>query len=131
MMTLRTQSDAHIARLEDFVRRRDYKGYDPYDALNSTLLSALTRGSKWGRIACTQLLKRCPVNLRPLVGIRPGENPKALGLFLEAYARLYRREPNQAFAGSARRLIRRLAALRSPAPGGHGWGYNFDWQSRA
>jgi len=120
-----------LTRLEHFVQRHDYAGYDPYDALNSPVLCAASGGTKWGRIACTQLLKRCPVNVRPFLGIRPGHNPKALGLFLEGYARLHRREPCDEFADSAAYLIRRLAELSTPTRSGHGWGYNFDWQSRA
>ena len=123
--------DTHLVKLADYASERDYTGYDPYDALNSPLLRAASLGLKWGRIAWIQLMKRCPVNLRPLVGVRPGQNPKALGLFLEGYARLHRRDPRGEYAARAAHLVRRLAALRVPSRSGHGWGYNFDWQSRA
>src|SRR5207245_4920672 len=108
----------HLHRLRAYVENREYAGYDPYDALNSPLLRVANGGTKWCRIACIQLLKRCPVNLRPLLGIRPGQNPKALGLFLEGYARLYRRERRDEYADSAAYLIRRLAALFTPTRSG-------------
>ena len=126
-----SQIETQIAKLQEFVCQRNYAGYDPYDALNSPVLRAASCGTKWGRIVCTQILKRCPLNVRPLLGIRFGQNPKALGLFLEGYARLYRREPRDEFLQSANYLIRRLASLSTPTRSGHGWGYNFDWQSRA
>ncbi len=126
-MTLETR----LARLADYASERDYAGYDPYDALNSPLLRTASLGLKWGRIASIQLMKRSPVNLRPFLGIRPGQNPKALGLFLEGYARLYRQDPRGEYAARAAHLVRRLAALRVPSRSGYGWGYNFDWQSRA
>jgi hypothetical protein len=122
---------AQIAKLARFVETRNYAGDDPYDALNSPLLRALSCGTKWGRIACIQALRQSPVNLRRLLGIRPGQNPKALGLFLEGYARLHRLEPRGEYAERARYLVRRLAALRALSRSGHGWGYNFAWQSRA
>ena len=125
------QIKARLTQLENFARVRDYAGYDPYDALNSPILRILSMGTKWGRVACTQALKRCPVNFRPLLGIRPGQNPKGLGLFLEGYARLHRLEPRDEYFERASHLIRRLAAQCSLTKSGHGWGYNFGWQSRA
>lgn len=122
--------DQSIDRLEKFVVERGYAGYDPYDALNSRLLRTASLGTKWGRIACIQFLKRCPLNLRPALRVQPGQNPKALGLFLEAYVRLHRRNPVKQYADRAAPLISRLAELRSVTASGHGWGYNFDWQSR-
>ena len=59
----------------DSIRRwgeeRDWRGYDPYDALNSPLAPYLTLGTSFGRRALTQAVKRSPVNLRPLLRIRP------------------------------------------------------------
>jgi len=123
--------EKHLNRLEEFARERRYSGYDPYDALNSPLLRAATCGTRWGRITLTQLVRRCPINLRPLLGIAPGENPKALGVFLEGYARLHRFAPNDEYAEAADYLIDRLGSLCTSSNSGHGWGYNFDWQSRA
>ncbi|MBQ9875420.1 MAG: hypothetical protein IJM30_13280 [Thermoguttaceae bacterium] len=105
-----------------WARARNYEGVDPYDALNSPFATALSLGTRFGRIALTQLLRRSPINLRPLLGIRPGANPKALGLFLESLVKLDRHEECDA-------LVRRLADLRSPASGS-AWGYNFPWQNR-
>jgi hypothetical protein len=121
----------HLKRLEEFARERRYSGYNPYDALNSPFLRAATFGTKWGRITLTQIVRRCPINLRPLLGIPPGENPKALGLFLEGYARLHRLAPRGEYAEAADYLLDRLDSLRTSSSSGHGWGYNFDWQSRA
>ncbi|MFI5401816.1 MAG: hypothetical protein ACHQ1G_02690 [Planctomycetota bacterium] len=56
--------------LEAYLARTGMTGYDPYDALNSPILRALSLGRKWPRIAFTQALKALPVNLRPLLLIR-------------------------------------------------------------
>ncbi len=112
------------------MERRDYAGYDPYDALNSPLLRLLTRRSKWCRIACTQALKRCPVNLRPLLAVRKGHNPKAIGLFLWGYAKLNRLAPQPEYQDRIGYLLDLLGELRCPGYSGNCWGYNFDWQSR-
>jgi len=70
-----------LERLRQFVEGRDYAGYKPYAALNSPFLRLLSLGTKWGRMAWTQFFRRCPLNLRPLLGITKQVNAKALGLF--------------------------------------------------
>ena len=70
-----------------YVEDADYAGYDPYDALNSPILQILSVRSKWLRVLFTQLFRRCPINLRPLLLIKKEHNSKGLGLFLEGYSR--------------------------------------------
>jgi hypothetical protein len=133
---------ASLERLLAYIEREEYRGYDPYDALNSPLLRWLTLGQRTGQIAVTQLLKRSPVNVRPWLGIPKGHNPKGLGLFLWGYAKLYAATQEDRYVTRIDRLLRLLDALKS-TPGAqycspadtrvprHGWGYNFDWRSRA
>jgi hypothetical protein len=107
-----------------------WTGYDPYDALRSPLVRALSFGAKWPRVAWIQLVKRCPVNVRPLLLVSKSANPKALGLVARALVF------ESAARGTDRRaevagLLARLDAMRSPGATGSGWGYPFDWQSRA
>lgn len=59
--------DEQIIGLTKFIENRNFAGYDPYDALNSPVIRALTFGQKYGRIAWTQLMWRLPINLRPLL----------------------------------------------------------------
>src|SRR6266516_910004 len=73
--------DAIVTSVEDAVaaiRRwgeaHDWRGYDPYDALNSPISPFLTLGTGLGRRVLTQAVKRSPVNLRPLLWIRPTWN---------------------------------------------------------
>jgi len=109
--------------------QQGYRGYDPYDALLSPLARwPLLGDSRLFRLALTQAVKRSPVNLRPLLGIKSGSNPKALALFLSAAAR--------AGEGSGLRqhvepLAAALEGARSSFGTGMSWGYNFPWQGRA
>ena len=77
-------------RLADYAEARRYAGFDPYDHLNSPLTGVLSLGTRFGRIALTQLGRRSPVNFRPRLFVRPGVNPKALALFLEGTVKLFR-----------------------------------------
>src|SRR5437868_2984242 len=78
---LRHASDA----LDHWIEAEGFAGWDPYDALNSPLLRALTFGSRRLGQVWVQLLKRSPLNLRSLLRISKGYNPKGMGLFLASY----------------------------------------------
>ena len=113
-----------------YLEAADYAGYDPYDASNSPAIRFLAARSKWLRIAATQLLRRSPVNLRPILGVPRGHNPKGIGLFLWGYAKLYAIEKNPQYLEKIDHLLDLLKRLKSNGYSGNCWGYNFDWQSR-
>jgi hypothetical protein len=123
--------DQAITRLQAFVETGNFKGFDPYDALNSPLLRILSFKSKYLRIAYIQALKKLPLNIRPLLGIKKGHNPKGLGLILWSYAKLYKIEKKPEYLQKIDLLLDLLGQLKSKGCSGNGWGYNFDWQSRA
>lgn len=118
-------------RLLDYCKEEEWQGYDPYDGLNSSLYP-LMPDSKFLRIALIQLVKRSPVNFRSIFGIKKGENPKGLALFVRALLSAYQKTKEPKYRNYAEELLERLWALRSPGYEDRMcWGYNFDWQSRA
>ena len=121
----------HIEKLRKHIEANDFAGYDPYDALNSPALRLLSSRSKYLRIFFTQLLKKLPINLRPILGIKKGLNPKALGLFLWGYAKLYAVSKDPSYLQTIYQLLDLLEETKSKGYSGNCWGYNFDWQSRA
>jgi len=120
-----------IESLRSYVEGEDFAGYDPYDALNSPIARFLSLERKYVRIAWTQLLRRLPVNIRPLLCIKKGHNPKGLGLFLGGYAKLYCADRRSEYLDKIDRLVELLKSSKSMEYSGNSWGYNFDWQSRA
>ena len=117
--------------MQAYMQARAFKGYDPYDALNSPLLRCLSFGTKYGRIAWTQLLRRLPVNVRPLLGIAKGHNPKSIALLLWGFAKLVKLHGDDTYRAQVNSLLDLLLRLRSRGYSGNCWGYNFPWQSRA
>jgi len=113
-----------------YVESEDYAGYDPYDALNSDIIKRVSCRSKWLRMAFTQFLRRCPVNLRSIMGVKKGHNPKGIGLFVGGYTNLYRINPDPVYLEKIHYLLGLLDELKSDGYSGNCWGYNFDWQSR-
>lgn len=114
-------------KLEKYIEKEHYKGYDPYDTLNSWIPFKLF--GKWGPILATQLQKRNPINIRPLIGIKKEYNPKAMGLFLQAYSILYKKTENEKFLEKAKYFFNWLVNNYSRGYSGICWGYNFPWAS--
>ena len=106
-----TRSPAELARdLSHWAVTRGWCGTDPYDALNSSrrLTTPLTR-TALGRRILIQAVKRCPLDLRPALGIRPGVDAATLALAVSAHAR-----------GSFLTAAEHAATLRGAAAGSGG-----------
>lgn len=76
-----------------------------------------------------QAVKGSPLNLRPLLGIRPARNHKAIGLVASGYGYLGACG-DEAAATAARRLCEWLVAAHVGGSAGRAWGYHFDVQTR-
>ena len=119
-----------IDRLLAYCGRNQWAGFDPYDCLNSRLIQQTPlRGSKWFRIVLTQVMKRLPVNLRPLFLVPPERNPKAIALFLKSIGKLMT-VGMVTGDGLAGEMMKYLVELRAESSPYWCWGYCFPWQTR-
>lgn len=116
-----------IYRLEKYIKTHGYKGYDPYDILNSPL--RVLHLNRYISSVAIQISKRIPFNFRPFLTIKKDYNSKALGLLLKAYCQLYRLHPEVEFKKSADEILQILLNLQSKNYSGACWGYNFDWST--
>ena len=114
-----------------YCRANDWAGYDPYDALNSRVFKVLPfLNVRLSRLALTQAMKRCPVNLRPLLLVPKTQNPKGVALFLTAFLKLAKLgllDQEEELVGI---MAEKLSDLRSPNTPYWCWGYSFPWQTR-
>lgn len=134
----------NFIKLKNYCEVEDFKGWDPYDGLNSKVAHWLLplKHSAFLRLCVIQGFKRCPVNLRYLALVPKEHNAKGIGLFLQGYCNLYhavkKNDELQKKLGSAQEKISKIDYLAnlliSICSNGdyHGacWGYNFDWQAR-
>ncbi len=121
-----------LKKLISHCEKENFKGWDPYDGLNSWVIQKTPLGkSRFFRLAWIQLFKRNPINLRSIFGIKKGYNPKGLGLFLIGYCNLYKKDPNTNYLEKINFLAQEIIELRTEAYSEYCWGYNFDWQARA
>ncbi len=131
-----------LKMLEAYCRRENYKGWDPYDGLNSRIFQATPfRNSAVARLIMIQVMKRSPLNLRKLLLVPKGYNAKGVALFLSGYCSLYyilQKRPglfgsditSEFCLNTIRQLSEKLLDLQCKGYSGACWGYNFDWQSR-
>lgn len=125
--------------LKKYCEKEDFKGWDPYDGLNSKIFQA-TPLKHWslGRLAWIQFFKRNPLNLRRWLFVPKGYNAKGIGLFLTSYCNLFKITEfdnssfgtKEAIKTQITELAELLISLRSEGYSGSCWGYNFDWQNR-
>jgi len=120
-----------LERLEKWVERSSWMGFDTHDALNSQLLRRLSFGNRFLGIIFIQILKRLPINLRPALGIKRDYNPKGMGLFLSSYLKKYQFTGDEIDLLKAEFLIEWLKGNASIGYSGYCWGYNFDWMDRS
>ncbi len=112
-----------INQLHKMLAANDYKGYDPFDLLNSPFLqwvpdrpSLQILFSKFGS-------RLAPDFLRKLLRVPPIEDPKIYACAYFAY-RCCGKEEFQPFA---REMIRRLVILAKHDYSGLYWGYDYKW----
>ena len=120
---------AAARRIRNWGEAREWCGWDPYDALNSPAAHVLTLGTSLGRRLMLQAVKLSPFNLRPVLGIRPERNHKAIGLVASAYTSLAAAGDESASA-HATRWLDWLERRHVGGEAGYAWAYHFDVQTR-
>ena len=122
-----------LQRLMTYCEKENFRGWDPYDGLNSRIFQALPviRDNRLARLAWIQLFKRNPVNLRKAALVPRELNPKGVALFLDGYCQLYRQSQKAEYLRRIEELSARLLELKSEGFSGTCFGYNFDWQAKA
>lgn len=124
------QLENSLDRVRLWVESRDYKGYDPGDGLTS-FLRPLTFGNIFAERVLQQAIWKAPVNVRPLVGVKPLESTKGRGFMAWGYVLAHARTGNMADRERALACLRWLDTARVPDQVGHCWGNHFDFTTRS
>lgn len=112
-------------KLIQFIEKEKFKGYDPYDLLNSAI--PFHYFGRMVQAIVVQVGKLMPFNLRPFLFIKKEQNPKGLGLLLSAYCILYKNTKKKKYLDIAGQLYDTLKKCRSNGYDEYCWGYNFVW----
>jgi hypothetical protein len=120
-----------ILQLCDWLEKNDYSGYDTFDGLNARFVRPLTFETKFLRTVLQQGVRRFPVNLRPLLGVKRDHSTKAMGFIARGFMRLHKSTGGDQWAPKAELALRWLMGHKSPGYSGACWGNHFDYQSRS
>jgi hypothetical protein len=120
-----------ILRLNGWLERNDYKGYDTFDGLNARFLRPLTFETKLLRTVLQQGIRRFPLNLRPLAGIQKSRSTKGMGFIARGFMRLHQATGKSIWRDKAEYMLQWLVENQSPGYSGACWGNHFDYQSRS
>jgi hypothetical protein len=120
-----------IERLSAWLVRNDYRGYDTFDGLNARFVRPFTFNSKFLNTVLQQGVRRFPLNLRPLLGVRKDSSTKGMGFLARGFMRLHSATGESQWARNAEFCLDWLIDHQSPGYSGACWGNHFDYQSRS
>jgi len=120
----------NLQKLENWVERHEYKGYDPFDGLNS-FFRPLTFGNLFAERILEQTVRQSPINLRPILGIKPHISTKGMGYMAWGYLFKFKITGDLLYKEKAFHCLEWLAENKAPGFTFHSWANHFDHASRS
>jgi rhamnogalacturonyl hydrolase YesR len=118
-----------MRQVQTWVEQHNYKGYEPFDGLSS-YLKPLTMGNLFLEQLLQQVGRQSPINLRPIMGVKPQESSKGRGYMAWGYMLRYRVDGKQENRARAEECLDWLDHHKSKLHSKHSWGNTFDYSSR-
>lgn len=119
-----------IELLDRYLAANDWRGYDPFDGLSMPGGNLLTRGNHLLRIVLQQSIRRFPLNLRPVVGIKKMPSSKGHGFCALGYLLLYADTGDPIYLERSQKSLDWLIQNANPSYSGYCWGNHFSYESR-
>lgn len=129
MSDIKKKIETSIKKVEKWVEDHDYKGYEPFDGLSS-YFRPLTFGNLFLDRILMQLVRQSPVNLRPLLGVKPLESTIGRGYMAGGYLIMYKLTGDETYKNKAVLCLDWLIENKSPGYTEYSWGKHFDFASR-
>jgi rhamnogalacturonyl hydrolase YesR len=118
-----------LGRVARWVEDRDYRGYEPFDGLSSWV-SPLTGGHELAGRILQQIVRQCPWNVRPVLGVGPKESTKGRGYMAWGYLMLYRATRESEYLDKATRCLEWLDQHKVERFQHHSWSNHYDFVGR-
>jgi hypothetical protein len=119
-----------LLKVEKWVEKHDYKSYEPFDGLTS-YLRPITFGTVIGERLLQQLVRQTPINLRPVLGVKPLESTKGRGYMAWGYLKRFNVIKRKEYMDKAEKCLGWLIKNKSPGFEKPSWGNHFDFTSRS
>jgi rhamnogalacturonyl hydrolase YesR len=118
-----------ITSLEKWVEDHNYKGYEYSDGLLSPL-NALTFNNQFLERCLLQAVRMSPINIRPLVGVKPQESTKGRGYMAWGYLTMFQLTGDPSYKDRAENCFHWLDENKAKNYEHHSWGNHFPFTSR-
>ena len=118
-----------LNRVERWVEEQNYRGYEPFDGLSSWF-RPLTFGILLGDRLLLQLIRQCPINLRPIMGVPRKDSTKGRGYMASGYLARYRTTRDAIYLSKAEACLDWLDRQKARKFEKHSWSNHFDFASR-
>jgi hypothetical protein len=128
--TARSFIEKSLLKVERWVEQNEYRGYEPFDGLSS-FVRPLTFGNIFAERLLQQLVRQCPINLRPVLGVTRKESTKGRGYMAWGYLKRCKVTGDKEYAWKAAVCFEWLMNNTAPAYKKPSWGNHFDFTSRA
>lgn len=119
-----------VSAVQEWVEGQGYCGYEPFDGLSSWL-RPLTCKSLLGDRFLQQLIRQSPLNLRPLLGVKPKDSTKGRGYMASGYVLLYQLTKRQEYLDKAIDCLEWLDQHKVERFTYHSWSNHFSFASRS
>ena len=118
-----------LKNISNYADESNYKGYSLYDSHNGPI--KFEKLHKTLSFFINQIVKRFPFNLRKILMIKKGHNPKGLGLWMKINLFLFKFDTinSNIYKDRIYRIFKLLLDCKSNS-NGSSWGYNYYWPKR-
>jgi hypothetical protein len=121
--------ETSLDRVQRWVEEQNYRGYEPFDGLSSWF-RPLTFGTLLGDRLLLQLIRQCPINLRPIMGVPRKDSTKGRGYMASGYLARYRTTRDAIYLSKAEACLDWLDHHKARKFAKHSWSNHFDFASR-
>jgi hypothetical protein len=118
-----------LEKLQAWIEENDYRGYEPFDGLASRL-RPMTFNRLFLERVLQQVVRQSPINLRPLLGIKPQNSTKGRGYMAWGFLQMFRSTGDPIYKDKAIQCLDWLDQNKAPGYAHHSWGNHFDFSSR-
>jgi len=118
-----------LKKVEKWVEDHNYKGYEPFDGLSSWF-RPLTFGNLLFDRLLLQLIRQCPINLRPLFGVKPLDSTIGRGYMAWGYCYMFKLTGDPSYKDKIASCLQWLMENKCQGYVEYSWGKHFDFASR-
>jgi rhamnogalacturonyl hydrolase YesR len=129
MQNQKDQIWTSLKKVEKWVEAHGYQGYEPFDGLSS-IFRPLTFGNLLMDRLLLQLIRQCPINLRPILGVKPLDSTIGRGYMAWGYCHMFQLTGDKNYREKADACLQWLIENRSMGYEDFSWGKHFDFASR-